>query len=98
MPDRAHPPLRLRRTPAPAPLEGLQPLHIGVFYKSDVNELKSRLDKAAESNSVIVFFSHNIAPDAKHIHMPTEMLEELLAHAQKLNLQVIGFDQLNTLK
>lgn len=69
---------------------------IGVFYKSDVNELKSRLDKAAESNSVIVFFSHNIAPDAKHIHMPTEMLEELLAHAQKLGMKVVGFDQLKS--
>ena len=71
---------------------------IGVFYKSDLEELKTRLDKAAKEGSVIVFFSHNIAPDAKHIHMPTEMLEALLAHAQKLNLQVIGFDQLNTLK
>ena len=70
---------------------------IGVFYKSDVEELKSRLDKAAASNSVIVFFSHNIAPNAKHIHMPSELLEVLLAHAQKLGMKVAGFDQLSSL-
>ena len=70
---------------------------IGVFYKSDPAELKSRLDKAAATNSVIVFFSHNIAPNAKHIHMPTALLEELLAHAKKLGMPVIGFDQLKSL-
>ena len=71
---------------------------IGVFYKSDAAELKSRLDKAAESNSLLVFFSHNIAPNAKHVHMPTELLEELLAHARKLGMEIIGFDQLKSLK
>ena len=71
---------------------------IGVFYKSDVEELKSRLDNAAKTNTLIVFFSHNIAPDAKHIHMPTEMLEALLAHARKLGMDVVGFDQLQALK
>ena len=69
---------------------------IGVFYKSDVEELKSRLDHAAKNNTLIVFFSHNIAPDAKHIHMPTEMLEALLAHAQKLGMKIVGFDQLKS--
>ena len=71
---------------------------IGVFYKSDLEELKSRLDKAAKDGRIIVFFSHNITPGAKHIHMPTETLEALLAHAAKLKLPVIGFNQLNTLK
>ena len=69
---------------------------IGVFYKSNVEELKSRLDHAAKTNTLIVFFSHNIAPDAKHIHMPTEMLEALLAHAQKLGMKIVGFDQLKS--
>ena len=69
---------------------------IGVFYKSDLNELKSRLANAAKTGSVVVFFSHNIAPNAKHIHMPTEMLEALLAYAAELKLPVIGFNQLNS--
>ena len=86
------------------PMDSIQPKMvlggggIGTFYNSEVGELKSRLDKAAESNSVIVFFSHNIAPRAKHINMPTELLEELLAHARKLGMEIIGFDQLKTLK
>ena len=71
---------------------------IGVFYKSDAAELKSRLDKAAKSNSLLVFFSHNIAPNAQHIHMPTELLEELLAHARKLGMEIIGFDEVEKLK
>ena len=71
---------------------------IGVFYNSDVEELKSRLDHAAKTNTLIVFFSHNIAPNAKHIHMPTDMLEALLAHAQKLGMKVIGFDEVKKLK
>ena len=71
---------------------------IGVFYKSDVNELKSRLDKAAAGNSLIVFFSHNIAPGAKGVHMPSEMLEALLSHADKLGMRIVGFDELKNLK
>lgn len=71
---------------------------IGVFYKSKLEELKSRLDNAKATNTVIVFFSHNIAPGAKHIHMPCDMLEALLAHAENIGLPVIGFDQLSALK
>ena len=68
---------------------------IGTYYNSKLEELKSRLDHAAKTKTVIVFFSHNIVPGAKHIHMPTEMLEALLQHAEKLGLPVIGFDQLS---
>lgn len=70
---------------------------IGVFYKSDLDELKSRLDKASKENRLIVFFSHNIAPKAKGIHMPTEMLEALLDHANKLGMKIIGFNELKEL-
>ena len=70
---------------------------IGVFYKSDVEELKSRLDHAAQNNQLIVFFSHNIAPEIGGVHMPTATLEALLAHAQKLGMKVVGFDQLESL-
>lgn len=70
---------------------------IGVFYKSDVEELKSRLDHAAKNNQLIVFFSHNIAPEIGGVHMPTATLEALLAHAQKLGMKIVGFDQLESL-
>ena len=68
---------------------------IGVYYKSDLNELKSRLAHAAKTGTVVVFFSHNIAPNAKHVHMPIDMLEALLAYAAELKLPIIGFNQLN---
>ena len=67
---------------------------IGTYYHSDLNELKSRLAHAAETDTVIVFFSHNIAPKAERIHMPTEWLEELLRYARGLNMRIIGFDEL----
>jgi hypothetical protein len=38
--------------------------------------------------------SHDIAPDAKNIHMKTEWLEKMLALAQELKLPVLGFDEL----
>ena len=71
---------------------------IGTYYNTKVEDLKKLLDKAARTGSVIVFFSHNIAPGAERIHMPTEVLQELLEHAAKLNLCVAGFDELPNLK
>jgi len=70
---------------------------IGTYYNSDPEALKKLLDRAAETGSLIVFFSHSIHPGAEHIHMPTEWLEQLLAHARKLNLHIIGFDEINPL-
>ena len=70
---------------------------IGTYYNTRVEDLKKLLDEAARTDSVIVFFSHNIAPGAVRIHMPTEVLEELLKHAQRINLRVVGFDELTKL-
>ena len=70
---------------------------IGAYYKSDVKVLKNLLKKAADTNTMIVFFSHNIYPKAKHVHMPTEMLEELLKYAAELNMRVIGINEIKTL-
>ena len=71
---------------------------IGEYYKTDLNELKKLLDKAAETDSMIVFFSHNIFPKAPRIHMPSEWLEEILQYARKLNMNIVGTDQLKNLK
>ena len=70
---------------------------IGRYYKSDVEALKALLKKAADTNTMIVFFSHNIYPKAKHVHMPTEMLEELLKYAAELKMRVIGINEIKTL-
>ncbi|MBR2364534.1 MAG: polysaccharide deacetylase family protein [Lentisphaeria bacterium] len=70
---------------------------IGKYYKTDAEEIKCLLDKAAESNSLIVFFSHDIRPGAPGISMPTELLEEFLAHAVKRNMNIIGFNEIEKL-
>lgn len=71
---------------------------IGVYYKSDVNKLKALLKQASDTNTMIVFFSHNIYPKAKGVHMPTEMLEELLKYASALKMRVVGINEIETLK
>ena len=71
---------------------------IGQYYKSDLNKLKGLLDEAHKRDALIVFFSHNITPKAKSIHMPTELLEALLKHARKLNMNIVGAEELPALK
>ena len=73
---------------------------IGTYYSSELSVLKSELEHAAETDSLVVFFSHNIGPVDKigRIDMRIDWLEELLAHAKKLNMRVVGFDELNGLK
>ena len=70
---------------------------IGLYYKRSAAELKELLLQAQQKNALIVFFSHNIEPGAKHVHMPLELLEELLAYARKLNMHIIGFNELDKL-
>ena len=67
---------------------------IGEFYKTDPDVLKQRLSEAAANNCMIVFFSHNIYPHAPKIHMPTEWLEVILQHAQKLGMSISGINEL----
>ena len=71
---------------------------IGEFYKSDLANLKKLLDEAHKKDALIVFFSHNITPNAPKIHMPTELLEALLKHARKLNMDIVGFEELPAVK
>ena len=56
------------------------------------------MEQAAKSNSLIVFFSHDIRPNAPGISMPSELLEELLAYAAKLNMNVVGFNEIPALR
>ena len=73
---------------------------IGSFYNSDLAVLKDEITHAAETDSVLVFFSHNIGPagQIRKIDMPVEWLEELLAHAREKSVRIVGFDELNTLR
>ena len=70
---------------------------IGTRYESELAVLKKEMDHAAETDSVLVYYSHNIGPADKigRIDMRIDWLEELLAHAKEKNLRVIGFDELD---
>ena len=72
---------------------------IGSYYKSELPVLKQKLEHAAQSGSLLVFFSHNIGPADQigRVDMPIDWLDELLACAKSLNLRIIGFDELNTI-
>ena len=71
---------------------------IGEYYKTDIAVIKKQLEEAHKSNSLVVYFSHNIFPGAGHIHMPSELLEELLAYARKLNMHIVGAAELKELR
>ena len=43
----------------------------------------------------MILYSHNIAPDAKHIHMPAATLEAFLKEAANNGVCVLGFDDLD---
>ena len=68
---------------------------IGESYNTDLNDILAALDRVAARNELIVFFSHNITPDAKSINMKTEWLERILAHAHALGMRIVGFDELD---
>ena len=73
---------------------------IGAYYDSDLAVLKKELARAAGTDSVLVYFSHDIGPADRigKIDLRIDWLEALLARARELNLRIVGFDELNTLK
>ncbi len=72
----------------------LDTITVGEAYRTDIGEILACIRRAAERKEVLVVTSHDIAPDAKAIHMKTEWLEKMLALARELNLPVLGFDEL----
>lgn len=71
---------------------------IGAYYKSDLGHLKKLLKEASDTNTMVVFFSHNIAPGAKSVHMPSELLEQLLKYASELEMKVVGINDISSLQ
>ena len=67
---------------------------VGEAYHTDIGEICACVRRAAERKEVLSVTSHDIAPDAKHIHMKTEWLEKILATAADCGLAVVGFDEL----
>ncbi len=67
---------------------------IGNYYHTVREELTEKLHRAAENNTCVTFFSHNIAPNAEYIHMPTELLEHCLRECEQCGILAAGFDEL----
>lgn len=67
---------------------------MGEAYQTNIDEILDCLRRAAKNREVISITSHGISPDAKHINMKTEWLEEILKLAKELDLSVVGFDEL----
>ena len=67
---------------------------IGEYYHSEAGALCSMLAEAARENRRIDFFSHDIAPGAKHVNMPTELLVILLEKAHALGMAIVSAEEL----
>ncbi len=78
-------------------LSGQRVMHghgVGEYYHTAEEELIGKLRRAAETNTCVTFFSHNIAPDADFIHFPTALLERCLRECEKYGILTAGFDEL----
>ena len=76
----------------------LDTIIVGEAYHTDIDEILACLRRAKERREVFSVTSHDIAPDAKFIHMKTEWLEKILACAKEIGLPVLGFDELPPLE
>lgn len=72
-------------------------LGIGPHYKRGGAEVAAMLPEAAESNAVLILYSHGIGETAEGVSMSRADLETILSAAEKLGMAIIGFDQLDLL-
>ena len=67
---------------------------LGEYYHTRVEDVIAAIDRAADTDTCLTFFSHSIAPGAKSVHMPTELLTEILKHGRERGCEFVGFDEL----
>ena len=60
---------------------------VGEYYKTDIDDLLTALDRAAARNEMIAFYSHDISPEAHGVNMKTEWLRRILARARELKME-----------
>ena len=65
---------------------------VGEYYGSRLDDLEAVLDRLARNNEVATLFSHGIAPCAKGVNMPLELLVPLVTHASSLGIVMAGLD------
>ena len=72
----------------------LNTLIVGEAYNTHLEDYLNCLKRIAERDEVLVVTSHNIADDAHAIHIKIQWLEEILATAARLEIAVLGYDEL----
>lgn len=67
---------------------------LGEYYHTRAEDVLTVIDRAAERDECLTFFSHGISESAKGVNMPLELLVVALEHAKKRGCRMIGFDEL----
>ena len=67
---------------------------LGEAYATDIEDVVACVKRAGERKEALLFTSHGIHPDAKHIDMKTEWLEKILAAAKEADVSVLAFDEI----
>ena len=67
---------------------------LGEYYHTKTEDVLSAIDRAAERDECLTFFSHGISKGAKGVNMPLELLTAALEHAKTRGCRMIGFDEL----
>ena len=70
---------------------------VGPHYKRGGAEIAAMLPAVAESNRVLVVYSHDIGETAQGVSMSRADLETILLAAEELGMAVLGFDELDKL-
>jgi len=68
---------------------------IGESYHTDISDILNAVQRASQTNSLLMMTSHDICADARGINMKTEWLEMILRKAAQLNVYMANFDELN---
>lgn len=70
---------------------------VGEYYESKLDDIFDALGRAAMNNEAVTFFSHGIANNAKGVNMPLEILTPMLEEARRLNMEILGLDDLDNI-
>ena len=67
---------------------------IGEVYNTEIDDICAGIRRAAKRGEAVVFYSHDISPDAKGINMKTSWLERMLETAKSEGMDILGLDDL----
>ncbi|QDV51265.1 polysaccharide deacetylase family protein [Gimesia fumaroli] len=59
-----------------------------------LTEVKDAMDHAKQRGEIVIFYAHNISDNGPGHHLSPKALEEILAHAQQINLPTLTYDDL----